>query len=168
MYVFFFVSDYFIQLNLIKFFVCFFFLCFRLLYTTDFEIFTVDEPMITMVRNGWPYRSFNVLLHMLLILHLFWTYIILKAAYFKIVHGEVGITTFALYTRLYGGYSAAIFRYTFGPPTFIEWKFGNPNFFWTTNFYRAKVWCPKTTFNCLIQCSMFSRIKCAYFYNKLF
>ena len=124
--------------------------------------------MITMVRNGWPYRSFNVLLHMLLILHLFWTYIILKAAYFKIVHGEVGITTFALYTRLYGGYSAAIFRYTFGPPTFIGLKFGNPNFFWTTNFYRAKVWCPKTTFNCLIQCSMFSRIKCAYFYNKLF
>lgn len=60
-----------------------------LLYTTDFEIFTVDEPMITMVRNGWPYRSFNVLLHMLLILHLFWTYIILKAAYLKIVHGEI-------------------------------------------------------------------------------
>lgn len=104
----------------------FFSLCFRLLYTTDFEIFTVDEPMITMVRNGWPYRSFNVLLHMLLILHLFWTYIILKAAYLKIVHGEVGITTFALYTRLYGGYSTAFYRYTFGPPTFIERKFGVP------------------------------------------
>lgn len=126
----------------------YFFLCFRLLYTTDFEIFTVDEPMITMVRNGWPYRSFNVLLHMLLILHLFWTYIILKAAYLKIVHGEVGITTFALYTRLYGGDSAAfVLDILFGPPTFIEGKFGDPRLhFWTTNFHRAKVWCPKTTF----------------------
>lgn len=60
-----------------------------LLYTTDFEIFEVDEPMITLVRDGWSYRSFNVLLHILLVLHFMWTYIILKTTYLQIIHGEI-------------------------------------------------------------------------------
>ncbi|XP_063423967.1 ceramide synthase 5-like [Mytilus trossulus] len=60
-----------------------------LLYSTDFEIFQVDEPMITLVRQCWQYKIFNVLLHMLLILHFFWTYIIIKAAYLQIIQGEI-------------------------------------------------------------------------------
>lgn len=62
---------------------------YMLLYSTDVEIFEVDEPMIALVRQCWQYKTFNVLLHMLLILHIMWTYIILKAAYLQLLNGEI-------------------------------------------------------------------------------